>query len=212
MFLLNKPSTEQIRSFIFAQQHSNFSYSQVGSSRLSNAPADYTVDHNRVRLGCGEGEFFKAQEAIRRWRMFDIEWLRLCWPDASINVGQTVAVVVRHFGLWSLNACRIVYIIDERSGETERYGFGYGTLAEHAESGEERFSVEWCRKTDEVWYDLYAFSRPNHMLAKVGYPVARWMQKEFGRESKKAMVRYVSGGAANKTLKPTASQRVYQNR
>ena len=69
-------------------------------------------------------------------------WLELCWPDAPIRTGTTVAVAVLHFGFWSLNACRIAYVEDANA---ERYGFAYGTLTEHEEIGEERFTVEFAR-------------------------------------------------------------------
>ena len=72
----------------------------------------------------------------------------------------------RHFGFWSLNACRIVYTIDEE-GPVVRFGFAYGTLPDHAEQGEERFSVEWHHEDGTVWYDILAFSRPNHPLASL---------------------------------------------
>jgi hypothetical protein len=50
-----------------------------------------------------------------------------------IQVGQIVAVIARLFNFWLLNACRIVYVVDE-AGPIQRYGFAYGTLPEHAES------------------------------------------------------------------------------
>jgi uncharacterized protein (UPF0548 family) len=89
--------------------------------------------------------------------MFEMTRLSLCWPGTRIEVGATVAVLVAHLGFWSLNSCRIVYLIDER-GPVERFGFAYGTLTEHAEIGEERFSVEFHASEQAVWYDLYAFS------------------------------------------------------
>jgi hypothetical protein len=56
-----------------------------------------------------------------------------------------------------LNAARIVYVVDE-DGPICRYGFAYGTLAEHAESGEERFTVQWDRSEDNVWYHPRIFA------------------------------------------------------
>jgi uncharacterized protein (UPF0548 family) len=147
------------------------------------------VDHNRVRLGTGEEVFARAVEALRGWRMFEVGWVRICWPDTPVRVGNTVAVLGKHYGLWSLNACRIVYLIEEDNG-VWRSGFAYGTLPEHAESGEERFTVEWNRD-DEVWYDLYAFSKPNSALARVGKPFARGLQRCFARDSMRAMKRAV---------------------
>ena len=87
--------------------------------------------------------------------MFDFPWVRLCYPDTPIEAGRNIAVAIEHLGFYSLNATRIVYTIDEAA----RFGFAYGTLSEHGEIGEERFSVEQL-PSGEVWYDLYAFSRP----------------------------------------------------
>lgn len=111
--------------------------------------------------------------------------------------GVTIAVVVRHLGFWSLNAGRIIYVIDEERGDMSRSGFAYGTLADHAEIGEERFAVEWNRADDSVWYDLYAFSRPAQLLARLGYPISRMLQRRFARESKRAMVAATNGGGSS---------------
>jgi uncharacterized protein (UPF0548 family) len=110
----------------------------------------------------------------------------------AIQVGTDVAVLVRHFGFYSLNACRIAYVVDE-DGPLGRYGFGYGTLAEHGERGEERFTVERNRAEDEVWFDILAFSRPQKALAKLGYPLSRMLQKRFAAASKAAKLRATSG-------------------
>ena len=67
----------------------------------------------------------------------------------------------------------------------------YRTLPGHVESGEERFLAEWDRGDDGVWYDILAFSRPNHVLTRLGYPVVRRLQKRFGRDSAAAMLRAV---------------------
>jgi len=189
MFLLRKPSDLQIRAFITAQQQSDYSYSPLGVTRDSSASSDYTVDHNRVQLGSGAQCFDAAVRAIRQWKMFDLGWVELFSDRTPIEKGSTVAVVVRHLGFWSMNACRIVYVVEEH-GRLERYGFAYGTLAEHAERGEERFMVEWDNNDDGVWYDLLAFSKPGAM-ARLGYPYTRRMQKKFAQDSKQAMQRAI---------------------
>jgi uncharacterized protein (UPF0548 family) len=120
--------------------------------------------------------------------MFNIGWVELFWPDAPIENGSVVAVLASHLGFYSLNACRIVNVIDE-DGPVRRYGFIYGTLPDHAELGEERFTVEWRKEDESVWYDILAFSRPNQLLSKVGYPIARLLQKRFANDSMAAMIR-----------------------
>lgn len=189
MFFLVKPRAEFIRAFLARQEACVFSYAEVGASR-EEAPRGYTVDHNRVQLGAGRECFERAVKAVREWKMFEMPWVELCWADTPIREGATVAVLISHFGFWSLNACRIAYVLEEH-GAAERFGFAYGTLEEHGERGEERFSVEFHAKDGAVWYDLYAFSRP-HLLARSGYPLARVLQKRFALESKKAMRRNVS--------------------
>ena len=111
-------------------------------------------------------------------------------PETPIRTGEVVAVVARRVGLWWLSACRVVYVVDE-PGPVGRYGFAYGTLPDHAGSGEERFLVEWDRASGEVWYDVLAFSRPQWLLTRLGYRYMRRLQKRFGRESAAAMVRAV---------------------
>lgn len=124
--------------------------------------------------------------------MFHQEWVHLYWPSTPIVAGENVAVLASYLGCCWLNACRIVYTVNE-DGPVQRFGFAYGTLEDHAESGEERFLVEWNRENDEVWYDLLAFSRPNQFLARIGYPLARRLQKKFAADSKTAMVRALAG-------------------
>jgi uncharacterized protein (UPF0548 family) len=114
--------------------------------------------------------------------MFPAPWTVIEPGDTPITAGETLAVHVRVFGIWWLNATRIVYVIDE----PRRFGFAYGTLPGHAERGEERFTVEWLGD-DTVWYDVLAFSRPRHILARLAYPLTRMFQRRFGRASKASM-------------------------
>jgi uncharacterized protein (UPF0548 family) len=129
-------------------------------------------------------------EAVRQWKMFDVPGIQLCWPAVPIQPREAVAVIIKHFGFWSLNCCRIVYVIDE-DGPTRRFGFAYGTLPEHAEQGEERFTVEWQPASDLVCYEILSFSRPGCAAVKVAYPAARWLQRRFLRHSLAAMLNAV---------------------
>ncbi len=111
--------------------------------------------------------------------------------DTPLETGATVAVVARAMGLWSVNFARIVHTIDDEIGGVRRFGFAYGTLPEHVESGEERFLIEWDLQDNGVYYDILAFSRPRHWLVRLSYPFARRMQRRFGRDSVTAMVNSV---------------------
>jgi len=168
MLFLHRPTAETIRAFLACQAKLDLTYSAVGAT-ADAPPAGYVVDHTRTKLGAGERAFGAARTALEGWKHFHLGWVETWPPDAPIQAGQAVAVMARLFGLWWLNACRVVYVVDE-PGPVQRFGFAEGTLPEHAESGEERFTVEWHEEDDAVWYDLLAFSRPRHFLARLGYP------------------------------------------
>src|SRR5262245_41241644 len=113
MFLRKRPSAGEIRNFLASQAHSRLSYGSKGFTDGPSVPVNYTVDRARILLGHGEQVWQRATRAIDEWQMFNFGWIRLCWPAVKIEEGETVAVLVRHFGFWSLNAARIVYTIKE---------------------------------------------------------------------------------------------------
>lgn len=184
-----KPTERTTQEFLARQQAASFSYPEVGASR-EQMPAEYDIDHNRILLGKGAAAFAAAREAIRRWHMFPGTWAAVKPRGAPIQEGQVVALLIHVFGLWWLNASRIVYVLDE-THPVRRFGFAYGTLPAHVEQDEERFSVEWLAD-DSVWYDLRAFSRPRYWPVRVGYPLARQLQRRFVRESLAAMAQFVT--------------------
>lgn len=190
MFSLRKPTAESILPILWDQAKLDFTYSAVGATALT-PPARYVVDRTRIELGAGEAVFQAAKAALKRWEQFRLGWVEL-WPrETPIQAGEVVAVMGWVLGVWWLNFCRIVYVVDE-SGPITRFGFAYGTLPGHVESGEELFLIEWDRNTDRVSYSILAFSRPNHFLARMGYPLVRRNQKRFGRDSAAAMLRAIN--------------------
>jgi uncharacterized protein (UPF0548 family) len=186
MVFFRKPSADAIRRFLDAQRGLEFNYAAVGATAASPPPG-YVVDRTRVNLGSGEAAFVAAKAALARWEHFALGWVEACPRTTPLQPGQVVAIAARTLGVWSLNACRIIHVIDEPA-PVRRFGFAYGTLPGHVESGEERFLVEWDT-ADRVWYDILAFSRPNHLLTRLGYPIARRFQKRFARDSAAAMRR-----------------------
>lgn len=192
MLSLHKPRPEHIREFLARQATLPFSYPQVGAT-AAVPPAGYMVQHTHVPLGQGEKVFAAAKAALERWEEFRLGWVETWPPQAPIQQGQIIVVIARCVGLWWLNASRIVYVVNE-PGPVRRFGFAYGTLPGHAESGEERFQVEWHPDSDDVFYDILAFSRHRHLLARLGSPMARRMQGRFARDSAAAMGRAVRPG------------------
>ncbi|HSS19849.1 MAG TPA: DUF1990 domain-containing protein [Pyrinomonadaceae bacterium] len=181
MFLQRMPSDEDVDNFISSQEDLPFTYSAVGATS-TQPPTGFTVDHNRTKLGEGAETFQKAVAALRGWKHFDLGWVTVEPKGKPLEVGTTVAVRAHTFGFWSLSAARIVYTIDEEQGQQRQFGFAYGTLPDHVECGEERFMIEWLAD-NSVWYDIYAFSQPRHPLVRLGFPLARMLQKRFVKDS-----------------------------
>ena len=194
MISFRKPSPAILRDFLLAQNRLDLTYGAIGAT-ASVPPVRAVVDHTRVWLGRGEEVFRAGREALRRWAQYQLDWVQTWPPDVSIQQGESVVILARSLGLWWLNACRIVYVVEEDE-PVVRFGYGCGTLPGHLGTGEERFLVEWDREEGGVWYDLLAFSRPYHFLARLGYPYLRRMQKRFGRESAAAMRRAVRAAGA----------------
>ncbi len=189
MLLLRNPTHPTILAFLKAQAQLAYTYQGVGTT-AGVPPPGYVVDRTRVKLGSGEHVFAAARAALESWGHFQLGWVH-AWPrDTLIQPGEVVAVIAHVMGIWWVNAARIIYVVDD-VGPLCKFGFAYGTLPGHVESGEERFSIEWNRTDNSVWYDILAFSKPRHILAKVGYPIVRRLQRRFARDSAAAMLREV---------------------
>jgi uncharacterized protein (UPF0548 family) len=188
MITLSRPSPAEIDAYLKRVSGQSLSYAAVGAAR-EQPPLGFAVNHRRICLGRGEEVFQAACACLRRWEMVQVGWVTLCGAEGAPEPGAVVAVMARLGGAWWLNPCRIVYV-EKPGAQARRYRFAYGTLADHLLQGEERFTVEWL-DDDTVWYDLYAFARSRHWLARLGSPAVRLVQKHFAVCSMRAMARAV---------------------
>jgi len=186
---LRRPAEGEIGRVLAEQAALPFSYAEVGATRGGEAPAGYPVNRVRGRLGAGRAAFEAASAALASWGMYATGWTWVRPADAQAREGQPFAVLARHYGVWSLNACRVVYALREEGGGRSLSGFAIGTLPGHVEEGEERFTVEWDDRTDEVTYELFAFARPRLRLGGLAVPFARIVQRQFAAASLEAMRR-----------------------
>ena len=191
MFSFLKPSKAAIQRGLEIARDLPLSYgielnTEYGPESL-RVPAGFVCDHKRTEIGHGIEAFHAARAAFLKWLQFDLGWVRVANPEASIEPGQIVAVEAQALGLWSVNFSRILYTIDEPT----RFGFGYGTTPMHIERGEERFLLEFFPKSEAVYYDLLAVSQPANFLARLGFPYTRSRQRRFAIESHRRMRRAV---------------------
>ena len=189
MFTFNEPTPEQVCEILAHAATSALSYESVGATRDdAHHVAGFTHDHARVQVGHGAPDFEAACNALRAWVMFPKSFTTVHPANAPIATGTNVFVAIRLFGLTWRTTSRVVYVINEHL--PLRFGFAYGTLAEHPERGEERFLVEQLAD-GSVWYDLRAFSKPNYLIATLGHPFVRASQRRFREESCAAVKQFV---------------------
>lgn len=187
MIHLRFPKKATLDAFIIREQNLPFTYTTVGATLQDKTVSGFNNDDNSVLLGQGEAVFQKAVTGLFAWAMFPTHWARIKPDDATIAVGVTVVMVARVMGFWWSNTCRIVGLVQEPN----HIGFAYGTLPGHVECGEERFSIR-MDEAGAVFYQIRAFSKPRHWLARLAYPIARASQRRFVRDSKAAMQQYVT--------------------
>lgn len=216
---LKRPSAQEEKSFLSSCQAYNYDEKYVGATseapwaadRLDQLKKDgFTINHARVKLGSGAHAFARGKDKLQNWRHLQLGWASVD-PTTPIKVGGKFGIVVHEMVAWLVNPLRIAYVSDEqevtskslsanqavdmpslKSTSSKVYSFGGGTLQGHLLAGEERFSIEWDKEDDSVWYEILSFSKPAHFLTVAGFPVLRFQQKLFAKHSTDAMIREVN--------------------
>jgi uncharacterized protein (UPF0548 family) len=189
MFFLRRPSRDTIERFLADSQHLPMSYGPAG---LVQSAECRSLDEASAVIGHGRDDFERAKAALMAWQQFDLGWVELWPPRSPTTVGAVVAVLIKHLGFWSLNGCRVAYHADVNGSSA--FGYAYGTLPNHAESGEELFEVFIDPRSDDVIYRIRATSKPQAMLAWIGQPIVRALQARFRRDSAAAMKQAIARG------------------
>jgi len=183
MFLIRRPSPALIERVLDEQRTRPLTYPMPGMTRSATGPSGYPRNHHETRLGQGEETFLRAIEAVRGWAMYDLPWTYVHPAAPHVVEGTVFATIVSHLGFWSINPCRIVYVDDTDTTEMRTFAFAIGTLPLHSEAGEERFQVQWDRSTDEVRFEIVAYARAWHWMARLGGPFVGVLQRRFGRQA-----------------------------
>ena len=180
MFHLRKPNPSTVQKLLEQQRQLDLCYDSVGATE-TDTPSGCARNHARIRLGDGHAAFDIGKAELKQWQQFQLDWVAVNSTSVPLQAGEVLAVIARSAGLWTVNSCRVVYVIDEVKPRP-RFGFALGTLPGHVASGEERFLLEM--DADEVvWYDVLSFSRPRHPFTWIGYPYMRRLQKRFAAQS-----------------------------
>ncbi len=171
LFQFTLPTDAQLDALIDTQKDAGLTYNKYNLK-------GYDKDTNQIFLGTGEDVWTAAKQAMADWAMFPEGWARIYYQKPIFTEGDIVVMCAQVFGLWWLNTARILYVLDDEN----HFGFAYGTLPNHVESGEELFQVMRDAQGD-VYYVLSAFSRPRFWAVRLTYPLSRFFQKKFIRDS-----------------------------
>lgn len=173
-----RPTPAQVQQVVHQQSTAPFTYADVGATR-GEVPSGWALDDRQRSIGSGKPTFERAVTAMRTWSQFDLPWVFPLHRDVPLEEGHLFAFVAHTYGVWSVNVCRIVYTLDEQDERGARFGFAYGTVGAHSVRGEERFHLEWDRKTDEVTFRIRKFSKPATPLLAVLAPLTQRVQSQF---------------------------------
>lgn len=185
VFFLSAPSDDEIRSLLGTLADAPFTHRDVGLTQgaLDAAPRGYRLDRYGTDLGEGRAVFERASAALSRFENYPPSFTRIVRRAGELAPGHVFATVASHLGFASVHPCRVLYVIREPT----RFGFGFGTLPGHAESGEERFVVEMVGSMAR--YEVLAFSKPTGFFPRLGAPIAWGYQLRFQRETLETMRR-----------------------
>ena len=152
-------------------------YPEVGATRpavLSGAPMPEGYHHLRYQrlIGTGQAAFEAAGASVLSWGTHRGVGFDLRATDPRAIEGATVAFAIGRGPVALLASCRVVWSMDT----PQRCGFGYGTLPDHPETGEEAFVVS-RDIADRVWVEIVAFSNPGRWYSRLGAPTVPVLQR-----------------------------------
>ncbi len=172
---LSRPSPEALQRLLERARRTGPTYSEVGATAGESLPHGYRHDVYERSLGA-DGAFERAVSGLRKWEAHLGGGVDVVPPEAPLIANETVLLLLRLGGLWTAAPCRIVYVVED----DDRFGFAYGTLPGHPETGEAAFVVHRAEGGD-VLFSIRSFSRPSDPLARLAAPIGRRIQTTVTR-------------------------------
>ena len=181
MYGLRRPNEHMLDALVDAQRARELTYDDIGVTTTDLTPAGHRRHAWQRVVGDGADAFDRSADAIRAWAGHRRAGAIVHPADAPIEVGSVVALALPVMGVWVTAACRVVWVVDE----PDAFGFGYGTLPHHPESGEESFVVR-RREDGAAVVEIVAVSRPQTLLTKLAGPIGSLIQRRTAQ-------RYLTG-------------------
>jgi uncharacterized protein (UPF0548 family) len=187
---LRRLDSVKVHELLSAARSASLTYTEVGASRDDVLPSGY--HHVRMSERIGDAVVFdRAVLGLRSWAVQEGAGMKVL-PGEPVEPDATIITVTSIGPVRLVIPCRVVAVFKD----PDSFGFAYGTLPGHPESGEESFVVE--RKNGATIFTVSAFSRPVDPLARLAGPVGRVVQRVVTRRYVDALRRFVELDA-NKT-------------
>jgi uncharacterized protein (UPF0548 family) len=182
--VFGRPSTARLESMLDAARASDLTYDHVGSTL--DAATDRRVHREHLVLGRGTQCFDDAVTGLRAWACHDGIRATVHPPDAALEVGESVLIVLPAGPFAIVVPDRIVAAVDE----ADRFGFAYGTLDGHQERGEESFLIR-RHDDDTVVATIAVDAGPATAAARLGAPLVLLFQRAALRRYLRALREHV---------------------
>jgi len=174
----------QIEALLEEARRASPTYEEIGASLEDVLPKGF--HHVRMELRIGDDDAFeRAVTGLRTWVAHQGAGLRI-YPNDPVVPDATVIALTSMGPMHIAAPCRIVAVFKE----SDRFGFSYGTLPGHPESGEESFILE--RRGGASHFTVRAFSKPVDPLARLAGPIGRVTQRSVTRHYLIALRRFVA--------------------
>lgn len=167
---LPHPDRHELDRLLARARDAPLTYDHVGSTLDGNQPRP-SPRSETVELGTGDAVLDRAREALRAWHAHTGIGALVHPADAPLEPGSTLLVVLRAGPFAVVAPDRVVAVVDE----TDRFGFAYGTVAGHAERGEESFLVERA-ESGVVTMTIRVDAHPATLPARLAAPVVNRLQ------------------------------------
>jgi uncharacterized protein (UPF0548 family) len=184
---LRRLDSAKVAALLAAARAAPLTYAEVGASRDEHLPSGY--HHVRMSERIGDAAAFDlAVAGLRTWAVQGGAGLHV-YPSDPVEPDATIVAVTSVGPMQVVVSCRVVEVFKS----PDLFGFAYGTLSGHPESGEESFVVE--RRDGATFFTVSAFSKPVDPLARLAGPCGRVVQRSVTRRYIDALRRYVTSGA-----------------
>ena len=169
---VGRRTVEELEALHRTASAADLTYMHVGSSLRSDPRPGGQLRRCTEHLGTGDPTFRAGCDGLRRWAAQTAFGARVHPSDAPIQTGTTLLVMVSLGPFEVVAPNRIVEVVDKRGA----FGFAYGTLPGHPETGEESFVVR-MDDTGSVSASVTIDAEPATWLIGLADPIVRAVQE-----------------------------------